>query len=479
MNNFKVVIGIEVHTVINTNAKMFSNAKSDYNAPSNTLVSFMDLALPGILPAVNRKVIDKAIILADALNMKINFQNIQFDRKNYFYPDLSKGFQITQQYFPIGQNGFINIMLANQEIKKIEIERIHMEEDTAKQMNQDNKLFLDYNRAGCPLIEIVTAPCINSAQEAMEYLQELKRILTLKNISLAQMENGLLRADVNLSIHPIGSKSYGTRVEIKNINSISNVGKAIEYEIKRQIQLLISGQEVIQETRKYNDSLNITESLRVKTDATDYRYMTEPNIVAFQYSLETVKQIITQSGPGVDEIRTNLSKKGLDIKQINFLLDNNECLKLFLITCSKVNNYLLVFNWINSELLGVLNKLNVHIKDLSESFIDEFINLLLYLNEQKINSKQAKILLQKLFEVKKTISELINELGFKQIDDEIIIGNIIEQYINKNLDLVSQYAQRPERVEKFLVGMVMKETNSQANPIVTQKILLNKLAKFK
>ncbi len=479
MTNFKVVIGIEIHTVINTNAKMFSNAKSDYNAPSNTLVSFMDLALPGILPIINKKVIDKAIVLADALNMKINYKNIQFDRKNYFYPDLSKGFQITQQYFPIGQNGYINITLANQQTKKITIERIHIEEDTAKQINQNNQLFLDYNRAGCPLIEIVSTPCINSAQEAMEYLHELKRILTFKNISLAQMENGLLRADVNLSIHPIGSKTYGTRVEIKNINSISNVGKAIEYEIKRQQQLLISGKEVIQETRKYNDTLNITESLRAKTDATDYRYMTEPNIIVFQYSEKTIKEIISLSGPSLNEMRDNLFKNGLDNKQINFLLDNIECLQLFLSICSKVNNYLLVFNWINSELLGVLNKTNILIKDLTKTFIDEFANLLLYLDEQKINSKQAKILLLKLLEVKKTIKELIDELCFKQIEDETLIGNIIEQYINNNLDLVNQYPQRPERVEKFLVGMVMKETNSQANPIVTRTILLSKLSKFK
>ena len=480
MINFDVVIGIEVHAVINTKSKMFSNAKNDYNSKPNTLVSFMDLALPGILPLVNRSVIDKAIILADALKMKINYKNIKFDRKNYFYPDLPKGFQITQQYLPIGQNGYIEIFDDNNNIKKIKIERIHIEEDTAKQFSENNIIQLDYNRAGCPLIEIVTEPCISSAQEAMNYLHELKRLLIFKNISFARLEDGLMRADVNISINPKNSKNFGTRVELKNLNSISNVGKAIEYEIKRHISLLLSNQEIIQETRKYNDALNITESLRSKSDAIDYRYMTEPNIVSFSYSDDYVNKLISNSNPSPSDIKKHLLSTELNDAQISFLLDNYDYYCLFDQMVRKINNYKIVFNWLNVELAGILNKKNLTINSLSRFLIDEFIELLTLLNAQEINSKQAKILFEKLFDDdQKTIVELIRLLGFEQIKDENVIGSIIDKIIEQNKNLVSQYKERPERVEKFIVGMVMKETNSQANPVITNKLMLQKLSSFK
>lgn len=478
MNNFEIVIGIEVHAVINTKAKMFSIAKNDYNSKPNTLVSFMDLALPGILPVVNRQVINKAIILADALKMKINYENINFDRKNYFYIDLPKGFQITQQYFPIGENGVIEIIGNDGNKKQIEIERIHMEEDTAKQFSNNDSIQLDYNRAGCPLIEIVTKPCINSAIEAMNYLTELRRLLVFKNISCARLEDGLMRADVNISIRPKGMKTFGTRVELKNLNSISNVGKAIEYEVKRHIGLLLSNELIIQETRKYNDSLNITESLRSKTNAISYRYMTEPNIVSFKLPKQEVDKLLKTANPSPNEVATKLSNIGLDNNQINFLIDNYDYYKLFDIVMSKVNNHKLVFNWINVELSGLLNKKAMSIDSLSEFYLNEFVTLLSLLHEQEINSKQAKILLNELFETNDKIVNLIKSLGFEQIKDKNIIGNIIDKIIAENSELVSQYKERPERVEKFIVGLVMKNTNSQANPVITFDLMKQKLMKL-
>ncbi len=326
MKNFEVIIGIEVHIVLNTKTKMFSAAASTHHAEVNQSVNWMDLALPGILPMPNKAAIDKGIILADALKMDINYQNIQFDRKNYFYMDLPKGFQITQQYYPIGRYG--TIILENG--KKIVIERIHLEEDTAKKIANNNALYMDYNRAGIPLIEIVTTPCIHSAQEAYDYLAALRRILVFKNISDAKMEDGSMRADVNISIRPTGATWYGNKVEIKNINSLNNVKKAIEYEIKRQTKLVLTNQEVTQETRRFDDTKGTTEFMRSKSDAIDYRYITEPNIINCKLEESYVKNVIKNAAKDPMEIAEKLTNKyQFNKTQIDLLLDNYFLYSLF------------------------------------------------------------------------------------------------------------------------------------------------------
>jgi aspartyl-tRNA(Asn)/glutamyl-tRNA(Gln) amidotransferase subunit B len=245
MNNFKFTIGVEVHTVLNTKSKMFSNSPCIVDDNVNTYINEIDLGLPGTLPSPNQQAIVKGIILAKALKMKID-HNLKFDRKNYFYPDLPKGFQITQQYNPIGKDGEIKLSTG----KIIRIERIHLEEDTAKQILIDNQICLDYNRCGMPLVEVVSRPDIESTQEAYEFLTELKRILIFLNISDGKMENGSLRVDLNISVAPIGSKELGTKVEIKNINSFANVIKAIQFEFTRQVRELLKGEKVKQETRR-------------------------------------------------------------------------------------------------------------------------------------------------------------------------------------------------------------------------------------
>lgn len=244
MNNFIPTIGIEVHIALNTKSKMFSPSKNQHNDKINTNINEIDLSLPGSMPSINEAAVIKAIHLAKALKMEID-QNIRFDRKNYFYQDLPKGFQITQQFFPIGKNGSINIGA-----KTIGVERIHMEEDTAKQTLVNGAIYLDYNRAGVPLIEVVSKPDIHSSLEAVKYLTNLKRIVSFLNVSDAKMEDGSLRADINVSISPAGSNKLGTKVEIKNINSFNNVMKAIDYEIARQTKLLLEGQVITQETRR-------------------------------------------------------------------------------------------------------------------------------------------------------------------------------------------------------------------------------------
>ncbi|MGL4948039.1 MAG: Asp-tRNA(Asn)/Glu-tRNA(Gln) amidotransferase subunit GatB [Mycoplasma sp.] len=471
MKNFIVTIGIEVHTVLKTKTKMFSSSANKYANEINTNVSFMDLALPGVLPLINKVAVQKSITLADALDMQINYKNIAFDRKNYFYPDLPKGFQITQQYNPIGTEGTIQITDAAGNLKNIEIERIHMEEDTAKQIMNNGQRFMDYNRAGVPLVEIVTKPCINDAHEAMAFLNALRTILIFKDISDAKMENGSLRADVNISVRLQGETEYGTKVEIKNINSINNVGKAIEFEIKRQTNAILNGVEIKQETRRFNDTTMTTEFLREKTNAVDYRYMTDPNVFHFKLSDEEVKEIIKNSPLSPKQVSEKLSSLGLDANQISSLLDNYDLCSFIINGLNQNVDAQLLFNWVNSELVGQLNKNNLTLNDMTEAKVNEFFKLLSLLSVGDLNNKQAKTLLENILTTSKTVQELITELGFEQIKDEKVLQELLNKFIEANAELVSQYEERPERVEKFLVGMIMKETKSQAHPVITMELV--------
>ncbi|SYV96459.1 Aspartyl/glutamyl-tRNA(Asn/Gln) amidotransferase subunit B, partial [Mycoplasma putrefaciens] len=281
MKNFEVIIGIENHVELKTKTKMFSPAPVSFGQTPNTQVHEIDMAYPGSLPSVNKKGVELAILACNALNMKIDTL-LKFDRKNYFYPDLTKGFQITQQFNPIGLNGSLEITLNNNLKKIIEIERLHIEEDTAKQIHKDDLTYLDYNRAGVGLIEIVTKPVIRSADEACAYVEKLREILLLLNVSDVKMNEGSLRTDINISIRPFGSNSFSNKVEIKNLNSISNIRKAIDFEVVRQTEIILANKVVEQETRRFDDSTNKTVLMRSKSDALDYRYFREPNIFPIQ-----------------------------------------------------------------------------------------------------------------------------------------------------------------------------------------------------
>ena len=479
INNFEVIIGIEVHTVLNTKTKMFSSSLNLHNAAPNTLVNVIDLGLPGILPAPNAMAIVKAIWLAKSINAEINYQNIQFDRKNYYYLDLPKGYQITQQFFPIGKNGKINIMSNNVE-KVITIQRMHLEEDTAKQIIKNGYIELDYNRCGLPLIEIVTDPVIYSANEAMEYLKKLVQILRFNNISDAKLEDGSLRADVNISVRPIGQKSLNNKVEIKNINSISNVGKAINFEINRQIGLYFQNKEVLQETRRFDDQTNQTILMRTKEDAINYRYFHEPNITKICLTDNEYQQILKLKNKDINEIVIDLVNWGLSQANIDLLLNDYDLYKKYIQLLDLTNLPILAFNWLTVDLMGYLKKDNLQINDLDDLVLVELAKMLTKLNNQEINGKQAKIILEEIYKNKLTTIEIIKKYNFEQIKDEKIILNLVEKIISNNLEMVNQFSDRPERVIKFLVGMVMKETNAQANPKITTDIINNLLiTKFK
>lgn len=469
MNNFKTVVGIEVHTVVNSKTKMFSGTKSCHTDPVNQNINEIDLGLPGTLPSINEEVVKKAICLAHALHMTIA-DSISFDRKNYFYRDLPKGYQITQQFNPIGVEGYVEIEVDGKK-KRIRIERIHMEEDTAKQLKVDGRVLLDYNRCGMPLIEIVSKPDISSPQEAMAYLTQLKRILTFcGEVSDAKMEDGSLRADVNISINPYGSDKYGTRVEIKNLNSITNVGKAIAFEEARQASLYLQGKEVTPDTRRFDDTKGETIYMRNK-ESVDYHFMSEGNILPFELSNEFKQEALKQATNTLEDIVKNLTDLGLDQKIVNQLLDDYPLYKVFTKVLIAVKEVDYVLTWILVELVGLLKKDNKTIESISETKIDKIIKMIGLLKDGKINAKQGKTVIAEIYRDDLDPEEIIKKHGFKQITDPKELEKLLRVIVDKNMAMVLKNKDRPERVEKMLLGQLMKETQGQANPVMATNVL--------
>lgn len=464
-NQFNVVIGIEVHVVVNSQSKMFSSSKNSHSDIPNTNISPIDLGHPGTMPLPNKNCISKGIVLARALNMQIS-DSISFDRKNYFYQDLPKGFQITQQYNPIGRNG--KIQLSNN--CSVDIERIHLEEDTAKQFIEEDGIYLDYNRSGLPLIEIVTNPVIKNGKQAVEFLKKLKSILLINNISDAKLEDGSMRADINISVNHKLSNKFGTRVEIKNINSFSNVEKAIDFEINRQIQQILLNNKIEQETRKFNDKNNQTEFMRKKTDSVDYHYMIEPNIYFRPLNQNFIDEVIQQNYIDVDLVIADLEKDDISKEFINMLLDDIFLYRSFIHLDKIVKNKKESVKWLCNELMGILSKNNKNMSHISYAKLDEIGKMINYLLSNKINGKQAKEILKIIYETNKDLETIIDEKNFKQITDEKILSDILNKYIKENQKLLDEYDSRPERVEKFFIGMVMKDTNGQANPDIVNNL---------
>lgn len=480
MFNFEITIGIEVHTALNTKTKMFSSAANNILSAPNTNLHINDLGLPGTLPQPNIAAVKKALVLAKALNMKQVDYLVRFDRKNYFYQDLPKGYQITQQYYPIAQNGFLDIEVDNKKVQ-ILIERFHIEEDTAKQFITEQGLLLDYNRSGCPLIEIVTKPVFHSAKAVKQYLVALRRILIHNDISEAKMEEGSMRADVNVSIRPFGAEKLGTRVEIKNINSINNVEKAINYEILRQTEKLLSGQKVTQSTRRYDDQTEKTVFMRNKTDEVEYRYMTEPNIIQIPIDKEIIEEVNQNLPEQPESIKNRLLNWELDASQIELLLDNKNILNAFFYIHKKTNNAKETTRWLLSELLGIVNKTNLGFnKAVSQIDLDNIVTLIMLLNDQTINGKQAKKILEESYKSKKNPKVLMVELKMQQIKDPLILKPILEKIIEQNkAKIIKDLETRADRIENMILGILMKETNGQANPEITTTLLRELLKNVK
>ncbi|MFN3044370.1 Asp-tRNA(Asn)/Glu-tRNA(Gln) amidotransferase subunit GatB [Mycoplasmoides gallisepticum] len=474
MHNFQPIIGIEVHVAINSKTKMFSPSANSHRSDPNINVHPIDLGLPGTMPEPNGFVVKKALVLAKALNMQNVDHHLRFDRKNYFYQDLPKGYQITQQHHPIATNGYLDI--SN---KRVPIQRFHIEEDTAKQLNEDNQILLDYNRAGSPLIEIVTDPVFDSGKEVKEYLTNLRRILIFNDISDAKLEEGSMRVDVNVSIRPMGARNYGTRVEIKNINSINNVEKAINFEISRQQELLLSNKKIVQATMRYDDQLNQTVFMREKTNAIDYRYMFEPNIIGINLDQQFLSEVDQIQVFNIKELESKLLSEGVDQQFVELLLDNFFLYQKINEINQRINDLAFVSKWLLIEFMGRINKQKLQLELINPKWFDNLTDLLVLVKGEDLNQKQAKVVLDEIIKTDETVAQIVDRLKMKQIKDEQEIIALLEPIILENLAILKDYDQRKERVEKLLIGLLMKKTNGQANPNVSIKVLTDLIQKHR
>lgn len=473
--NFEAVIGIEIHVEMKTKSKMFSSAPVLFGAEPNTLVRPLDIAFPGTMPLVNKQAVINAIRVSNALHMSID-NELWFDRKNYFYSDLPKGFQITQDKRPIGRDGYVEIKTKNG-IKRIEIERLHMEEDTCKQLHMSNYSLLDYNRAGTPLVEIVSRPNIRSGEEAMKYVEQIKSIVQFTDVSDGKMEEGSLRCDVNISLRPSGSEKFGTKVEIKNLNSLSNVEKAIEFEIIRQQKLLLAGIPVEQETRRFDEMRKETVLMRKKTDAVDYKYFTEPNITPIKLSDEFIKNAI-ETCPELASSKRNRYINDLKLSEYDadILLQDKAVSEYFDETIKYNANPKLLVNWIMVDIASYLNKNNYSISDLKLS-PEHLSDLVKLISEGKISSKQAKDVFLDIVETNASPIDVANKLGIVQMSDENAIMDLVIEALNENPQAIEDFKNGKDRAVGFLVGQIMKKSRGKANPAMTSKLVIQELKK--
>ena len=473
--NFETIVGIEIHVEMKTKSKMFSLAPIGFGLTPNSEVVAFDMAFPGTMPRVNKEAVKNAIRVSNALHMSID-QEIWFDRKNYFYSDLPKGFQITQQARPIGSEGYL-IINVNGKDKKIGIERLHMEEDTCMQHHFSDYTLLDYNRAGIPLIEIVSKPEIRSGEEARKYVEKIREIVTFSNVSDGKMEEGSLRCDVNVSIRPYGSDKFGTKVEIKNLNSIANVEKAIDFEAKRQSELLLLGKEVEQETRRYDEAKKETVLMRKKTDAADYKYFTEPNIPPIKLSDEFVKDAIDTCPELYDQkLERFLNNYGLNEVDAKIILTSVDMANYYDEAAKFTKLYQPLANFMISDVNGYLNKNAISILDfkVEPKFISELVELL---QSKKINSSQGKQIFEKLVKENKSPSLIQKEVGAVLINDENKIHELVLEVLEANPTLRDDFKAGKTRAQGFVMGQIMKKTGGKVNPGIANKIILDELKK--
>lgn len=469
MMDFEAVIGLEIHVEMKTVSKMFSSAPVSFGIDPNTEVTLLDMAFPGTMPVPNRQAVINAIRVSNALHMSID-DTVIFERKNYFYSDLPKGYQITQQFRPIGSNGYLTIQTSNGE-RKIGIERLHMEEDTCKQLHSWDFSLLDYNRAGIPLIEIVSRPDIRTGEEAAKYVEKIRSIVSFLDVSDGKMEEGSLRCDVNISLREKGCEKFGTKVEIKNLNSLANIQKAIEFEISRQSIILEFAGHIEQETRRFDEASKETVLMRVKTDAVDYKYFTEPNIPPIKLSKEFVEEAIKTSPELADDRLKRYKEIGLNDYDSSLLLSNKETSDYFDEVYKSGANPKLIANWIIGDVQSFLNKTNSSIKDFKVSplHLGELIKLV---ETNKVSNKQAREVFEKMIENDDAPTKIVEALGFSQVSDESALLAIIDELLDQNLNLVADYKAGKDRVLGFFVGQVMKKTQGKANPALTSKLII-------
>lgn len=472
MTNYIPTIGIEVHVELKTNTKIFSNSLNGYGQMANSLTNVVDLGYPGTLPTLNKEVVNLAIKAACVLNCKIR-KEMHFDRKNYFYPDNPKNFQITQGRTPIGYDGYVEIEVDGTK-KKIEIEEMHIEEDTCKSTHRGDKTLLDFNRAGVPLIEIVTKPCISSSTEAKLYLEKLKELLFYTDISDCKMEEGSMRCEANVSIRKNETDPLGTKCEIKNIGSISNVGISIEKEISRQTELLEKGETFKEQTRRYDDKLGDTVLMRIKETGNDYRYFPEPDIPYLYLTDTMIEEVRNTIEMLPDERRSLYMEKNVSEINAKKLVQNKPLSDYFNTLLTENIDFKIASNLLLGDISAYLNKTEKSITDttLTKERMVELVNKI---SDNTLTSKNLKDILDKVLEEDKSISEIIKESGIENITDDTALREIIKKIVSENSESVTDYKNGHDRAIKFLMGQVMKETKGSANPKLAMNILIEEL----
>ncbi|MGJ9458365.1 Asp-tRNA(Asn)/Glu-tRNA(Gln) amidotransferase subunit GatB [Oceanobacillus sp. CF4.6] len=472
--NFETIIGLEVHVELKTNSKIFSPSINEFGSNPNTNVNPIDLGYPGTLPVLNEEAVNFAMKAAMALNCEIA-TNTKFDRKNYFYPDNPKAYQISQFDQPIGENGWIEIEV-NGKKKKIGITRLHLEEDAGKLTHgEDGYSYVDFNRQGTPLIEIVSEPDMRSPEEAYAYLEKLKNIIQYTGVSDVKMEEGSLRCDANISLRPIGQEKFGTKAELKNLNSFSYVQKGLEFEETRQEKVLLSGGEILQETRRYDEKTKETLLMRVKEGSDDYRYFPEPDLVSL-YIDEEWKERVRSEIPELPDTRRQryIAELGLSEYDADVLTASKQMSDFFEAAVEQDADIKQVSNWLMGEVSAYMNK---NYKELQELAITPvaLAKMIKLIEDGTISSKIAKKVFAELVEKGGDPEKIVKDQGLVQISDPEQLKEIVIQILDENEQSIIDFKNGKGKAKGFLVGQIMKATKGQANPPLVNKILAEEL----
>ncbi len=485
---YETIIGLEVHVQLLTKSKMFCRCSADYaSAPPNTHVCPVCLGMPGVLPTINKRAIEYAIMTALALNCSIP-EHTRFDRKNYPYPDLMKGYQISQYDNPLSRNGWLTIEVDGKS-KRIGITRVHQEEDVAKLFHRsdpDGETYslVDVNRSGVPLMEVVSEPDIRSPEEAREYLMKLRSILQYLGVSTGNMEEGSFRCDANVSIRPVGTTKFMPKVEVKNMNSFRAVYRALAYEVERQKKLAEEGGRLVQETRGWVEEKGATVSQRSKEYAHDYRYFPEPDLPPMEFSRALVEEIRSRLPELPDAVRDrfmsqyNLSRYDANLLTVSRAMADyfEACLKLLPAGTGADKKAKTVANWLLGEFTRLLNATNIEIKD-AKVKPRNLVEMLDLIDKGTLSTKMAKEVFEEMFHSGKKASQVVQEKGLAQISTATELETVVGQVIAANSQAVADYKQGKETALKFLVGQVMKATKGQANPQMVNELLRRMLAK--